>query len=187
MAGQVHGRARPPLMMKSGADRAHCFSQDRSSSIQITKSARPAHTLNTREGVTTDDGPSRIDAEHDSAEGPLPTVALVTAITFGSLGCPMTRSNSPTSEIKPPVDYLFCAEVRMAAPITPGNITGRSVNLPQGIRNYLGGNAMVATLHRFLAADVSCGWNRILYQWGLSTMASITDTVNLAFGPGTNI
>jgi hypothetical protein len=61
--------ARPPLMMKSGADRAHCFSQDRSSSIQITKSARPARTLNTREGVTAADGPSCIDAEHDSAEG----------------------------------------------------------------------------------------------------------------------
>jgi hypothetical protein len=89
-------RARRPLMINSGADRAHCFVQGRGSSMagvqvspnheECTASAHFEYLR--REGVTTDDGLRRIDAEHDSADDrAFADPSAVTAITLGSLGC----------------------------------------------------------------------------------------------------
>jgi hypothetical protein len=160
-------RARRSLMINSGADRAHYFPQDRSSSmaaVQISPNdeecTASAHLEYLRRGgVTTETA--------RAASMPNTTAPMIGPCRpqcrdrhhLGSLGCPMTQSN--TSEIEPTVDIIFALKAGWRRR-SRAEITGRSVNLPARHSQPL-----AREHHSSRPAPVrliSCGWNRILYQ-----------------------
>jgi hypothetical protein len=114
-------------MINRGADRAHYFPQDRSSSmaaVQISpndeKYTASAHLEYLRRGGVTTETARAASMPNTTAPkiGPCRPQCR-DRHHLGSLGCPMTQSN--TSEIEPTVDIIFALKAGMAAPVTRGN------------------------------------------------------------------